>query len=90
MRSSEWLRTAFLTAIVEDAIAAGYVICPHKQVLAMTIVRIFRSVILEWVAAEISLGDARRQLGLGIAMLLGASVPEGHQPVLAELRSRYA
>lgn len=90
VRSSEWLRTAFLSSIVEDAIAAGYVICPHKQVLAMSIVRIFRSVILEWVATEISLGEARRQLGLGIAMLLGSSVPERHQPVLAELRSRYA
>jgi hypothetical protein len=89
VRSSEWLRTAFLTGIVEDAIAAGYVATRHKQVLAMTIVRIFRSIILEWVASEISLGDAHRQVALGVALLLGASVPEGHQPVLAELRSRY-
>jgi AcrR family transcriptional regulator len=89
VRSSEWLRTAFLTGIVEDAIAAGYVATRHKQLLAMTIVRIFRSVILEWVAAEISLGDAHRQVGAGIAMLLGSTVPQGHQAVLAELRTRY-
>jgi AcrR family transcriptional regulator len=89
VRSSEWLRTAFLTSIVEDAVAAGYVATRQKQLLAMTIVRIFRSVILEWVAAEISLADAHRQVGLGIALLLGSSVPERHQPVLAELRARY-
>lgn len=89
VRSSEWLRTAFLTSIVEDAIVAGYIACLDRQVLARTIVRIFRSIILEWVAAEISTGEAHREVGLGVALLLGSSVPQAHQPMLAELRARY-
>jgi AcrR family transcriptional regulator len=89
VRSSEWLRASFITAMVEDAMGAGYLASPHDRLLAMTIVRIFRSIILEWVAEEISLPDAQRQVGLGVVLLLGSSVPGEHQAQLAELRSRY-
>jgi AcrR family transcriptional regulator len=89
VRSSEWLRSAFIESMVAEAVESGRIDAAHDRLIAATWARMVRSAILEWVAGEIKLKDARRETGLSIALFLEASVPARFKPELRRLRSRY-
>jgi AcrR family transcriptional regulator len=90
VRSSEWLRASIINALVAEAIDGGYLDPEFAELIAVTIARIFRAAVLEWVTGELAVEKARREVGLGVALFLAASVRDPHRGELLRLRDRYA
>jgi AcrR family transcriptional regulator len=88
-RRTAWLRAAFISSLVDDAMASGYLDATHRRVLAVTVSRIFGSAVLHWIDGDLGIDTARRDVGLGVALFLAASVPRAYQTDLARLRDRY-
>lgn len=90
VRSSEWLRASIINALVAEAIGEGCLDGEFAELLAVTIARIFRAAVLEWVTGELALARARREVGLAVALFLAAAVREPHRAELLRFRDRYA
>jgi AcrR family transcriptional regulator len=89
VRSSEWLRASVINALVAEAIEDGYLAPDFGELVAVTVARIFRAAVLEWVTGELTVTKARREVGLGVALFLASSVADAHRRELLRFRDRY-
>jgi hypothetical protein len=91
MDSSSWsLRMTFLQGLLRACVAAGALRDDTPiDLVCSALLRIFKAVAQEWVEGELSLDEARREIGVSYGLVLASLAADEGRAALDQARRRY-